>query len=436
MSNGYRILALGLMVVALGGVAGATAQTPELQVEPNSLNWTEQNNNSTVSANRDHSVQFNFSNPHENKTIYNVTLEDQSFITWNETGFDINNSSYRNVSADIFLPTPTYLEGNMTVPYKYNNTIGNDSEITFDKNYYPFLEFALETYWIETELETDTFDTEFTANLSEERSSVFKLENVGSETAYNVSLGGEYLSFDTGDGFNVTKTEDKFVSFQVVIPKPSDAGEATSATNQTYNTSIEVSGDNFNSTEIPVSVYVPFHNYTEDEEIGSTDELGSLFEDFQSYCREDPGRCNITETVVRNQTVNQTVVKYRESNLTKEEIQALKDLSNTTTRGEEATRERVDLLKHAVLNELEGLNESMQERLSTAIKEAERAQRIANQTNNTVYSEIEQENRQEESAQRVGIMMAVAFLVISLFVAIGYAGYKWVKAQNDWRVVR
>lgn len=244
-------------------VGAAAAAPPTLSLEPSTVDLT---GNHSIPAKHNHTVEFTFTNQDSVKKIYNVTLPEKPYLSYSSNRFDLNASASRNVTVTVSTGNPKRIRDNFTynitddgvrdpVRYLYNDTSGNSSGLTFNAESFPLLQFNIDSYWVDTSVGTTALTNEFNLSLGESDRSVFELRNTGNETAYQVNLSGDDISFDQEQLFNLSATEDPMLPFTVEIPKPET--NATEATNQTYLRTIRVSGENFPDAEIDLRVHVP-----------------------------------------------------------------------------------------------------------------------------------------------------------------------------------
>lgn len=319
-----------LTLLLLTGFAAA-----DLTVQPDAVN-------ETLEAGEEHSFEFTFNNTNENQTIDNITLEQPDWLSWNNTGFQINESDSQTVEATFYTETEQ----------EFNTALETQYDIDGNTSIGPFIEFNADTYYPDTEVSVDVFQQSFEQDFEETAESVFLVENTGNETAYNVNLTGENTGFDINESFDLETGEDVLVEYQTTVPLPEE--DITDATNQTYNQTVSVTGENFQVTGFDVEIFVPFQEYDEEER---QRDLVELMREFQEFC-DDPANqdlpiCggDVIEVVEEEEVVEETT----ETNVTlsEEEVRDLQDLANgsidTTAEVEEALA-RQDNRTYAELN--------------------------------------------------------------------------------------
>lgn len=96
---------LGLLFVALASVSVAQ-EVPQLNVVPDSVDRE-------LSAYNSHDLEFTFSNQDGSDDIYNLTLENRSYLSWDVNNFRLNASESRTVNASFY--TENITEVNDTI---------------------------------------------------------------------------------------------------------------------------------------------------------------------------------------------------------------------------------------------------------------------------------------------------------------------------------
>lgn len=386
----------------------ALAQVPTFNVVPDDVDRN-------LSAYNEHSLEFTFSNQDPDQKIFNVTLDNTSYLSWPENRFNLNESQSRTVNASFYSENITSYSDVLNSSYKYS---GSDNDFSG-----PSISLDVSTFYEDTKVSLATFGTDFELEFGEMDSSVFRVENTGNETAFNVSLEGEEVEFERDSGFNIEPGEDVLVTYNISIPRPEE--DATEATNQTYEKEISVSGENFNESGFTASVFVPFKQYdTEEAE-------RSLVDQFIEFCSE-PGNSDSVicsdRQIVRYENNTETVYRTPEANisLTNEEIWALKQLSNTTTEKYNDILSRVRLQQNTFRSELQRTRSNFSENFNETSSEIEQL----NQSVQNVTEMVEENNEAElqEARNRSFWMMMVFFTVLgALLVKAGF----WMYENKD-----
>lgn len=402
-------------------VGSAVAQAPQIDVRPNPVD-------KSVFVDERSKVDVTFENLDNQDKVINLTLPSTEYLSWkNPEKFNISAGGRKTKTAYVNESAPPEIIRNDTVvyPFKYNSSSG----ITFNKNDYPKQNWSINSSYPPTSISFDTLTTNFRVQLGEIDSGFFAINNLnGNYKAYDVQFKGKYIHKFSDEGFNIPAGDEKNIQYYVKIPKPSNSVEATKATNQTYETSVTIQGENFNQTSFPVSIEVPYKDYSQNFQKG---DFGGLFESFQSFCNNNPSECNITDTVVRNNTVVKNRTVPVESNLTKEQIAKLVKIAEKGAGNTEQIRQEINLLKTLVKDRFQ----SFEQELNDAQQRAREAEREANRTR-ALLRELQQERQQSrKSASQAFIMLFIGTIFGGFLIGIGYFGWKYYKRQQDFRVI-
>jgi hypothetical protein len=375
-----------------------------------------------VSAYNQHGFEFSFTNQDSSRKIYNVTLENTSYLTWQQNRFNLNASQTRTVNASFYTENITAINDTLESDYKYS---GSDNDFSG-----PNISIEVSTFYENTSVSVEPFETSFELPFGESDSSVFRVENTGDETAFNVSVEGEDVEFSRS-GFNVDPGEDVLVQYNVSIPKPED--NATAATNQTYSRTVQVSGENFNETEFTASVFVPFKQYdTEEAEEEAIDTL-------VQFCSDNPEAtiCSGEQIVKwRNNTeyVNNTSI-YR-ANFTEEQLTALQVLANTRAEDYQDILQRVKLQQNTFRSELEETRSNFSVNLDEVEEETQDNTRMIRSLNQTIndYGERQlQVARNRVFWVQLGVGVIVFYLLSKGFWWI-YVNWDDLTRDRRWTV--
>ncbi|MCU4753423.1 hypothetical protein OB919_15775 [Halobacteria archaeon AArc-curdl1] len=382
MNNIRKISVLAFLLLFFTGFVAA-----DLEVAPNSVN-------ETLAAGEEHVLEFSFTNTNENQSIQDVTLEERDWLSWNQTGFQLNEAETRDVNATFQTETPE--EINTILETLYETEDGNQSSAN------P-IQFIAETYYEETEISVDVFQNEFERDFEEQASSVLSIENTGSETAYNVNLSGDNARFDD-DLFDLEPGEQELIEYNASVPMPDK--NITESTNQTYTLPVNVSGDNFEQDGFDIEIFVPFQEYDEEEQ---QRDLVDMMLEIQEYCSENPDLpiCggDMIEIVEEVEVVEETT----ETNVTlsEEEITDLRTLSNSsidTTADVEAALAQQD-------NRTASYLENLTRDLETAFQQQQQAYEENTESNNEVLDYIE---GQQQNRTIIFLLGLVWFIFVSL----------------------
>jgi len=402
--------------------ASAAADVPEVVVTP-------QNFADNLSANQEHKTEFEFYNNDSEQKVINFSISDSEHIDWEENHFNISAGATRTVNATIFKKREGRFNQSFDPIYYYE---GADN--SFDA---PRIRFNVSTYYRNTSIALEAFEDSFTAKLGEQVSSVFKINNSGTETGFNISVEREgNVTFDTRDGFDLKDGESRIVKFNVTVPVPET--NRTAATNQTYNYNISVSGENFERKEFGVDVFVPFKQYNTTVQGQTIAERWLELEKKRlDYCRSvefESAICKDQFTVTKNNT--EYINRTPESNLTltQPEVKALKELSNTTGVGYDRIVERVKKLQNTIRYQQSQTSENL-----TRIAERQNEQISENREmiqglNSTLRRSLQQDRRQQQNRSFWSNVRGAFFALVILSLG-GWKAYKiQSKRSSDSRV--
>jgi hypothetical protein len=386
--------------------AVSVAQVPEFNVVPDGV---DQN----VSAYNSHEFEFSFTNQDSSQAIYNVTLENTSYLSWERNRFNLNASQTRTVNASFYTENITKINESLESSYKYG---GSDNDFSG-----PNISIQVSTFYSNTSVSLTPFEKDFELQFGESDSSVFRVENNGSETAFNVSVDAEDVEFSRS-GFDVPPGEDVLVEYNVSIPKPEE--NATAATNQSYQRAVRVSGENFNETEFTASVFAPFKQYdTQEAE-------QSLVNQFIEFCSDPENGDSIIcsdKQIVEYRNNTETVYRTPRSNisLTVDQIMALKELSNSTTETFRDILQRVRLQQNTFRSELQKTRSNFSSNLDEVENETQANTRMIRSLNSTIN---EYGKRQLQEARNRTFWMQLG---VGLIVLFGVAKGSW-KIYENW----
>jgi hypothetical protein len=397
-----RTSALLLTVVLLGSTAAA--QVPEFNVVPDTVD-------ENLSAYNQHDLEFTFTNP-DSRDIFNLTLENTSYLSWDTNNFRLNSSQTKTVNASFYTENVTTFNETLTSTYKYG---GSDNDFDGEN-----ISIQVSTFYENTGVNVSALNKDFELEFGATDTSAFTIENTGSEDAFGVELQAEDIKFDRSDGFTVPAGEDVLVQYDVSIPKPED--NATAATNRTYEREVTVSGENFNESGFTAEVFVPFKQY-------DTSEAQENFADrFVEFCRDYPESNFCTgEQIVeyRNNTkvVNNTPVY--EANLTEDTKEALQILAQTRSEDYQDILNRVKLQQNTFRSELEATRSNFSENL----EEVQEDYSEVNQSLQNVTEMVRQTNQEElrESRSRTFWLQIGVFV---LFLYVVGRGVRWT--YENW----
>lgn len=403
-----RKLAVALFIVCLSSVSVAQ-EVPELNIVPGDVD-------ENLSAFNSHELEFTFANQDSSQAIHNVTVDNTSYLEWNEYGFDLEAGESRNVNASFYTENITEFNDTLQSRYGYNET-----DNRFDG---PNISFQASTFYEETELSLSTFETDFELEFDEVGESVFRISNTGNETAFNVSLEAEDVEFDTEDGFDIPVDDDILVEFDVVIPTP-DVDDPTDSTNQTYSRDIEVTGENFNDTGFEASVFVPFNQF--DREAAEE----AFIDRFIEFCSDPDNSDSVIcsdEQIVRYENQTETVYRTPEANvtLTDEEVLSLKELSTTTTEKYNDILHRVRLQQNTFRSELNSTRSNFSSGLESVEESTEANTAMIRSLNQTI---VESNEAQLQEAENRSFWMMLIFVVVLLYVLV--RGVLWLYKNWD-----
>ena len=218
-------------------------------------------------------VQFNnFYSPYIEVTIFGTSILDDRIDVDNSktyTAFD----SVGNYHFEIF---PLIGDGDIIVSETevFVHNADDDEDLSFD----------IESSYEDTTIDADLYKNNFTLEYDEAKNNYVVLENIGSKTAYNITLSGDwFISFDKNN-FNLTAGDSIAVNF-MVSPVIFDEDD----TNKSYFKKLKIEG-NFPTIEKDVNIFV---NYSalDDQDIASWWESKKNFCDnypTSPYCVTEP----------------------------------------------------------------------------------------------------------------------------------------------------
>lgn len=425
----YTVLAAIVTVLLLQ--TQAVAAVPELAVTPETIDRTD---NQSIPANVGHPVNVTFTNQNDTKTIYNVTLPDRPWLSWSRNIFDLNASTSRIVTATVTPQEAGTITDQFDIPYRYNQTGLNESQfgrswqLTFDKNFYPSMQVMVDAHYRNTTVELTSLDEAFTLKLGEQGESVFKITNTGDETAYDIRLSGDNLSFDKADGFDIAPGDETLIPFTVTIPRPQI--NPSEATNTTYQPTIQITGQNINDTTFPVTVTVPYQNFTTVEE--EEQDIDSLLDQFKEFC--ETNNCSaVQRTVYRNRTVYVNQTPVYEANLTEDQMQVLANLTEIQTENWEAVRDEQNLLKQSVNTRIENLTTELNELEQRNERETRQLRRAIKSLNQTVAQKQQLEVQRQQDTSRLGWAIVILLAVLGVIATIYYVVTRYM--GEDWRLI-
>jgi len=382
----------------------AAAQVPEFNVVPNTVD-------EDLSAYNQHDLEFTFTNP-DSRDIFNVTLENRSYLSWDTNDFRLNSSETETINASFYTENVTTFNDTLTSTYRYN---GSDNDFDGEN-----ISIEVSTFYENTSVNVSSFGSSFELQFGESDSSVFRIRNTGSEDAFGIELEADDISFDRSDGFSVPAGEDVLVQYDVSIPKPDD--NATEATNRTYEREVTVSGENFNETGFTADVFVPFKQY--DAETAQN----NFADRFVQFCEDYPDSNFCTgEQIVkyRNNTevVNNTPVYT--ANLSEDTKEALRVLANTRSEDYQDILSRVKLQQNTFRSELEATRSNFSESLNENEKEIQRNTQMVRSLNQSIV-----ENNRAELSQAKSRTFWVQFGVLILILYVFGRGVRWT--YENW----
>lgn len=400
-----RISALLVLIILLAGSAAA-----EVEVAPSTLN-------DSVTVGENHSYEFTFTNTDPNQSVRNVTVEDTEWLDWSRNSFDLNESSSTSVNASIQVQQPGQFNETLSTSYRaWNESNSTENETNSSGNWIdregPDIDVLLDSDWPSTDVEVDVFQSEFEFQFGEGDNSVIGVQNNGNNTARNVTLSGQNIQF-AESGVEIPADDDRIFEFNVYLPLPEE--NATAATNQTYTRTLVVSGENFESRSVNVSIFVPYKDYNEDQ-VTEEERLRELYFEVCGDGSSDNLICR--GTVVDTETETKYINRTPESNVTLSdpELRAIKQYADQSP-------QRFTNLSHTVA---EQQNLTRQE-ISRLVEELEEEQEEDEQLREYV-------REQERSDQRTNLFIALLFLLAG-FIGAGVGVFKIaVKASNDTRI--
>lgn len=406
-----RISLIALLTILFTGFAAA-----EVTVNPSSLN-------ESVTVGENYSYEFTFTNADPNQSVRNVTVDDTEWLSWSRNSFDINESRSTSVNASIQVQQPGQFNETLSLSYRaWNESNSTENETNSSGNWIdregPDIDVLLDSSWPSTDVEVDVFQSEFELQFGEADNSVIGVQNNGNSTARNVTLSGQEIQFGES-GVEIPADDDRIFEFNVSLPKPEE--NATAATNQTYTRTLEVSGENFESRSVNVSIFVPYKDYSDEEESKSREE--ELRELFFEVCGDGSSDNLICRgTVVETETETEIVERTPESNvtLTDPELEAIKQYSNQSP-------QRYTNLTETVVEQDNLTRQQFVQAFNRTFETLEEEQSEDEQLREYI-------REQERSDQRTNLLIALFFLLV-VFIGIVAGVIKIAsKASKDTRI--
>lgn len=414
------------------GMVSAVSAIPDLSIEPSDVDRT---GNQSLYAGQENRVDLTFVNEDPDEKIFDVSPESSGFVDnenvsvkFSENGFNISAGENKTIQAIIDTVRPTNFTDSSPVIYEYNTSEGMQT----NSSKFPELSFDVETEYERTNVSLNVLKDSFEAGFNESSESTFVIENIGSEEAYNLNISGQDAEFESNN-FSVSEGDYRNVDFSVNIPLPDD--NRTESTNQTYTRNVTVSGDNFESKQFQVEVFIPYKDYMEDERDRQQELIDDLKE-LREFCNEEDNvdlpLCGGEIVEYRNNT--EIVEKQpRFDDLSTEEILEIANASDVNPEEYESLKNRVNVLqrninemKDSVNGDVSKLNETQKQRYEK-IQEAldERNERL-NET-----AQIRQERVQFEKSVFYGFL-GIGFLTLLSFG--GIKGFKYMKGDEmeEW----
>ncbi|MFW5793890.1 MAG: hypothetical protein ACOCV1_00170 [Bacillota bacterium] len=161
--------------------------------------------------------------------------------------------------------------------------------------YDAILNLDLNLEYEKTQIESVLINTEFDMYFYDTKEGVLSVKNTGDKKAYDVTLSGDWLSFDKNN-FNLESGETKGIVFEV-----SPYVVNTSQTNKTYEKNIKIEG-NFETQKKKVNIFIK-HSII-DEDFNESQQ--SLVDFIKDFCDKNPEICGSSKVIYKNSLGNNT----------------------------------------------------------------------------------------------------------------------------------
>ncbi len=400
-----RVLFAAAFLLAFTG--SAAADVPEVTVSPNLLtkNW---------SAGHEHRAEFTFENNDTGDRVLNMTVPDTKYWNITPNKFDINASSTYTVEAVFYGESQNKIGQELNSTYYYG---GSDNDFSG-----PALQTTVDLFYRSTSVTVQPFRRTFQdMELGESASSVFRVENTGNETAYNVEVNGsENVELGKTGQFNLTSGEAVIVRYNVTIPTPET--NKTAATNQTYTFDVEASAANSEISSFSAEAFVPFKQY---DSIKKQKDVIEQLQKIQQFCQQDENEdlaiCGSDVVKYRNRTKIINNTPQANVTLTEDELRSLKTIANKTDLGIENLVHRMKLQQNTIRHEQNQTRQVLKD-IASELKERNRQQaskiRDLNQSLTRVYHEEQQEDKRRGFWGTVQAAV-LGFLIISSGIYVG-----------------
>jgi hypothetical protein len=399
-----------LTVILVTFATSATADIPEVEVTP-------QNVTQNLSAGHEHYRQFTFENLDDEDKVYNMTFQDTGNWEFSPNRFNINASGTTTVNATYFSDVEGW--SNVTVPtrYFYNGT-AND----FDG---PTLDLETKTEYLPTEIQVEVFDNSFRFQLGQKATSVFRVNNSGSETAYNISIAASNnTALESTGRFDLRPDEYRIIRYNVSVPMPEE--NKTEATNQTYEFDVKAAGDNVESTGFTAYVRIPFKQYKQEEQAKSVlEQIMSSKEKLEEFCGqyEESVLCGGDVVKYRNNTVYVNKTPRANVTLTNETIEDLNNLEDLSTDRVRELEHRLGLTQNTIRNQ----NNKTRTTLENKFEDMEERNREQTRAIRNLTEFMREEEREEDRIRSRNQLIKFILLVVGVLAAIIYGIYRGFK---------
>lgn len=274
----------------------------------------------------------------------------------------------------------------------------SNQQLVHNQDYDTAINLHVLSKYRETTLEITLLDEDFDIPYNGDSEGSIKLKNTGNQTAKNVELSGSWISFNEND-FNLEPEEINYVTF-TISPDISE----TDDTNKTHIKKINIKGDNFDTIEKELSVYIPYHKFyegTQDQDID--------WNDVTSVCEFIPSFPACQEQTPEVIYINNDSVKLRTLNISEEEIKeellANKQLAEELLRIENQRKQDTSDTKTNL------------ESLETDVSQ--------------IAQDFNAEKDRRETATAIIIVVVIGIIVIGLAIAGGFYYVKFYKKKQQ-----
>jgi len=172
-----------------------------------------------------------------------------------------------------------------------------------------------------TVLSPTFINTDFEMEFFETGESAFVLKNIGSETAKDVTLSGEWLIFNK-NSFNIEPNQTISVTFAVdLTPEELAEFDDSDMTNKTYTKYLRING-NFPTISKPIDVFIKYTEIIEGElpDDLTEDLLNKLVDEIEAYCDNFPESSLCKQAYYTGANSGEEIIEFNASRYSFQEV--------------------------------------------------------------------------------------------------------------------